>query len=159
MSLQGFFQNAYVTHDLDRAIGLCSETMGIGDFAAADFELQLRTPSGEQPIQLRVATGWIGALQIELIQSVAGHVDPYVGGLPADTCDFIPRFHHVAVRRDDPDALAAEIERMGLPIVFETGGNGISSTFVDAGKRMGHPIEFVCATPAGWDMLGWPQSN
>ncbi|MCB2080107.1 MAG: VOC family protein [Novosphingobium sp.] len=159
MSLHGFFQNAYVTHDLDRAIDLCAGTTGIGDFAAADFELQLRTPSGDRPIQLRVATAWIGALQIELIQPVAGHVDPYVGGLPADTGDFTPRFHHVAVRRDDPEALADEIARMGLPIVFETGGSGISSTFVDAGKRMGHPIEFVCANPDGWAMLGWPNSN
>lgn len=159
MSLHGFFQNAYVTHDLDRAIDLCSQSMGIADFAAADFELPLRTPSGDTSIQLRVATGWIGALQVELIQPVAGFTDPYVGGLPADTGDFIPRFHHVAVRRDDPDALAKEVASLGLPVIFETGGNGISSVFVDAGTRMGHPVEFVCASSQGWDLLGWPRSD
>jgi Glyoxalase/Bleomycin resistance protein/Dioxygenase superfamily len=156
MSLNRFFQNAYVTRDLDRAIALCGPAMGIGDFAAMDYELVLRTPSGEKPAQLRVATGWNGAMQVELIQPVSGHVDPYIGGLPADPADFVPRWHHLAVRRDDPAALANEVAALGLPVIFETGGNGIASTFVDATARMGHPIEFVCATPEGWKLLGWP---
>ena len=130
--------------------------MGIGDFAAMDYELLLRTPMGEKPAHLRVATGWNGAMQVELIQPVSGHVEPYIGGLPADPADFVPRWHHLAVRRDDPAALAREVAALGLPVIFETGGNGIASTFVDATARMGHPIEFVCATPEGWKLLGWP---
>jgi len=157
MSLQGFFQNAYVTHDLDRAIALCSATMGISGFVAMDYELPLRTSQGDTSITLRVATGWNGPLQIELIQPVSGHVAPYVGGLPTDPNDFVPRFHHVAVRRNDPAALARELATLGLPVIFETGGNGIASTFVDATSRIGHPVEFVCADAAGWGMLGWPK--
>ena len=157
MSFQGFFQNAYVTHDLDHAIALCATTMGISDFVAMDYELPLRTLQGDKLIALRVATGWKGPVQVELIQPVSGHVAPYVGGLPVDPTDFAPRFHHIAVRRDDPAALAREVAALGLPIIFETGGNGISSTFVDATARIGHPIEFVCADPAGWELLGWPK--
>ena len=156
MSLQGFFQNAYVTRDLDRAIALCGPAMGIGGFAPMDFELVLRTPAGEQAARLRVATGWVGALQVELLQPVSGFVDPYVGGLPDDPADCVPRWHHLAVRRDDPEALRREVNALGLPVIFETGGNGIESIFVDATSRMGHPVEFVCATQAGWAMLGWP---
>jgi hypothetical protein len=98
-------------------------------------------------------------LQIELIQPVSGHIAPYAAGLPADPSDAAPRFHHVAVRRDDPDALAREVEALALPVIFRTGGNGISSVFVDATSRIGHPIEFVCATPEGWVLLGWPKST
>jgi len=156
MSLRGFFQNAYVTHHLDRAIAACGPALGIGDFAAMDYELPLTTNAGEKTIRLRVATGWVGALQIELIQPVSGHLDPYVGGLPADVSDFIPRFHHVAVRRDDPEALEREVATLGLPVLFRTGGNGIASIFVDATSKVGHPIEFVCATPEGLALLGWP---
>lgn len=156
MSLNGFFQNAYVTHDIERAVALCGPAMGIGDFAAMDHELVLRTPSGDKAVHLRVATGWKGMVQVELIQPVPGFVDPYAGGLPADPADCVPRWHHLAVRRDDPEALAQEIAALGLPIIFETGGNGIASTFVDATSRMGHAIEFVCATPEGWQLLGWP---
>lgn len=159
MSMNGFFQNAYVTRDLDRAIELCGPAMGIGDFAAMDYELLLATDSGEKTIQLRVATGWAGAIQVELIQPVSGHVAPYVGGLPQDANDFVPRFHHIAVRRDDPDALEREVAAMGLPVIFRTGGNGISSVFIDATARFGHPIEFVCATPEGAVLLGWSKAS
>jgi len=157
MSLLGFFQNAYVTRDLDCAINLCGPAMGIGDFVAMDYKLLLATDAGEKAIQLRVATGWAGAIQVELIQPVSGHVAPYVSGLPEDEADFVPRFHHVAVRRDDPEALEREVTAMGLPVLFRTGGNGISSVFVDAMARFGHPIEFVCATPEGAELLGWPK--
>lgn len=159
MSLQGFFQNAYVTHDLDRAIALCAAATGIDQFMPLDLELPLLTPEGERSIRLRVATGWIATLQIELIQPISGHIAPYAAGLPADPADAAPRFHHVAVRRDDPDALAREVEVLAQPVIFRTGGNGISSVFVDATARLGHPIEFVCATPEGWDLLGWPKST
>ena len=156
MSLQGFFQNAYVTRDLDCAIDLCGPIMGIGDFVASDYELLLRTDAGEKSANLRIATGWKGSMQVELIQPVGGFIDPYIGGLPSDPADFVPRWHHLAVRRDDPAALAREVAGLDLPIIFETGGNGIYSTFVDATARVGHAIEFVCATPEGWHMLGWP---
>jgi hypothetical protein len=158
MSFQGFFQNAYVTRDLDRAIADCAASFGGGDFAPMDIELPLSTAEGTKSIHLRVATGWIGAVQVELIEPVSGHVTPYVDGLPPDPADFVPRFHHVAVRRDDPDAMRREVARLGLPIIFETGGNGISSVFVDARERFGHPLEFVFATPEGWALLGWPGS-
>ena len=156
MSFHGFFQNAYVTHDIERAIATCGPAMGIDGFVAMDFDLALRTPEGEKPARLRVATGWAGGLQIELIQPVSGFVDPYLGGLPADPADYVPRWHHLAVRRDDPETLRREVAALGLPVIFETGGNGIESVFVDATTRVGHPIEFVCATPEGWAMLGWP---
>lgn len=159
MSLQGFFQNAYVTRDLDRAIDLCGPAMGIADFTGLDYELQLETPAGEKTIQLRVATGWVGGMQVELIQPVSGYTDPYIGGLPANADDFVPRLHHVAVRRDDPEALEREVAEMGLPIIFRTGGNGISSVFVDATSTVGHPVEFVCATPEGLALLGWPDTR
>ncbi len=159
MSLQGFFQNAYVTHDLDRAISLCSAATGIGQFMPMDLELPLLTSEGERSIRLRVATGWIGKLQIELIQPVSGYIAPYASGLAADPSDATPRFHHVAVRRDDAEALVREVETLALPVIFRTSGNGISSVFVDASASFGHPIEFVCATPEGWNLLGWPKST
>lgn len=157
MTFRGFFQNAYVTHDIDRALATCAPAMGLGDAVAAhDFDLLLNTPEGERPVRLRVATGWVGSLQIELIQPLSGHVAPYAAGLPADRGDFVPRWHHLAVRRDDPEALAREVAALGLPLIFATGGNGIASTLVDATSLFGHPVEFVCATAEGWAMLGWP---
>ncbi|MBB4858880.1 hypothetical protein HNO88_002206 [Novosphingobium chloroacetimidivorans] len=156
MTLSGFFQMGYVTHDLDRAIAATTPLLGSAKFATLDVELPLATPEGERTMQVRVATAWNGLLQVEFIQPVAGHVGTYTAVLPVDPDDATPRFHHVAVRRDDPQAMRREIEQLGLPIVFETGGNGITSAFIDARGRIGHYLEFVAASPDGWALMGWP---
>ena len=105
MSLQGHYQNAYVAHDLDRAMELISGRHGVDRFLTFDADMALKTPGGEKPAHFRVALGWAGPLQIELIQPVSGHVEAYAAYLPADRADPSPRLHHVAVRRDDLDAM------------------------------------------------------
>lgn len=158
MSLLGYYQNGYVTQDLDRAIALIGPEFGAGAFTRFDVELVLQTPAGEKTAAMRVATAWAGRLQLELIQPLSGYVDPYVNALPGDENDAVPRFHHAAVRRDDLDQMRSEVAALDLPVAFETSGNGITSILVDARRRIGHHLEFVCATPAGWEILGWPSS-
>lgn len=157
MSLQGLFQVGYVTHELDRAIATFAPFAG-AEFATMDIDLPARTPLGDRVVSVRVGVTWVGRMQIELIQPVSGHIDAYLESLPADPDDVVPRFHHLAVRRDDPDHMRTEVAAMGIPVVFETGGNGIQSMFVDARARIGHHLELVCATSEGWAMLGWPDA-
>ena len=158
MSLRGLFQAGYVTHDLERAIATFAPFAG-ADFATMDIDLPARTPLGARIVSVRVGVAWLGHMQIELIQPVSGHIEAYLESLPADCSDVVPRFHHLAVRRDDPDHMRAEVAAMGVPVVFETGGNGISSMFVDARSRIGHHLELVSASPEGWAMLGWPDAG
>ena len=101
MFLQGHYQNAYVTHDLDRAMALLTDRYGVGDYIVFEPDMQLKTPSGVKPSKVRAALAWAGGLQLELIQPVSGHLDHYLPFLPADRTDPSPRFHHMAVRRDD----------------------------------------------------------
>lgn len=153
--LTGLYQIGYVTRDLDRAMAAYTLLSGVR-FTAMDIELAAQTPHGDKTIGVRVATGWAGLTQIELIQPVRGYIDPYLNVLPADDGDASPRLHHLAVRREDINQARADVAASGLPLVFETGGNGITSLFVDARARLGHHLEVVCATPEGWAMLGWP---
>lgn len=154
MSLQSFFQLGYVTRDIDKAIAATGRSLHDARFSTLDVTLALATPEGERSMQLRVATAWDGPVQIELIQPVAGHVAAYASALPLDPNDATPQFHHLAVRRDDASSMRAEVERLGLPIAFETGGSGFSVVFVDARSIVGHYLEFVCATPEAWAMIG-----
>lgn len=156
MSLRGAYQVGYVTRDIDRAIELMSDGLDLTDFSRFDLPLHLQTPEGEKVASLRVATAWAGPTQIELIQPLSGHVDVYVAGLPEDPADPTPRFHHLAVRRESLEEMRCEVTGLGLPLVFETGGAGISSAFVDTRAKLGHHLELVCASPEGWQMLGWP---
>jgi hypothetical protein len=157
MSFRGHFQNAYVTHDLDRAMELTGPSLGLRDFRVFDAGMLLKTPSGEKASTVRVALAWTGGLQIELIQPVSGYLDPYLSVLPDDPKDAVPRFHHIAVRRDGLAEMRREVENLGLPRSFESGGPGLTCLFLDARQRLGHYFEFVFATSAGWQMLGWPE--
>lgn len=158
MSLQGFYQAGYVTRDLEHAIGLLGADFGLSDFSHFDVELPLRTAEGEKVAEVRVGTAWAGAMQVELIQPVSGHVDAYLAGLPADPDDLTPRLHHLAVRRESLEEIRKEIADLGLPFMFETSGAGISSFLIDARGRIGHYLEFVHATSEGWATVGWPRS-
>jgi hypothetical protein len=157
MSLFGLYQNAYVARDLGRAMDLMSVRHGIDGFLSFDAQMTLRTGSGEKPAHFRVALGWVGGLQIELIQPVSGFVEAYADYLPADPSDLSPRLHHVAVRRNDLEAMRREIESSGLPVVFESEGAGLACALLDARESLGHYLEYVWATPEGWKMVGWPE--
>ena len=159
MSLRGHYQNAYVTHDLDRAIDLVGPSFGVTNFTNFDVEMTAKTPDGEKLSHVRVGLGWAGRLQIELIQPISGFIEPYLYALPADKSDPVPRLHHVAVRRESVEDMRREAAALGLPIAFESGGPGLDCMFVDARSRLGHFFEMVAATPEGWQMLGWPHES
>jgi hypothetical protein len=159
MFLQGHYQNAYVTHDMDRAMEMISDRYGVGDWIVFEPDMILKTPTGDKPSKVRAALAWDGGLNIELIQPVSGHLDHYLPFLPADRKDPTPRFHHMAVRRDDEAAMRAEIERLGLPLAFEGQVPGLIFIYLDARESLGHFFEYVWASPEGWEMTGWPKER
>lgn len=157
MFLQGHYQNAYVTRDLDRAMELVRSRYGVSDYIVFEPEMVLKTPSGPKPSSVRAALAWAGGLQLELIEPVSGFLDHYLPYLPADRSDASPRFHHMAVRRDDLDAMREEIARLGLPLAFEGEVPGLVYIYLDARESLGHYLEYVWAGPEGWEMIGWPK--
>lgn len=159
MFLKGHYQNAYVTHDLDGAMKLIDERFDPLDWIRFDPDMELQTPSGMKEASVRVALGWIGNLQIELIQPVKGWREHYEPFLPKDPASAVPGFHHIAARRDDLDAMRAEIDRLGLPIAFEGGVPGLHFVYLDARESLGHYLEYMWATPEAWAMNGWPEGR
>lgn len=159
MFLRNHFQNAYVTHDLERAMALIDDRFGRTDWIVFDPTMILRTPDGPKESTVRAALGWKDGLQIELIQPVSGHLDHYLPALPADPSDPTPRFHHIAVRRDDEAAMREEIEALGFPLIFESSVPGLIFVYLDARETLGHAFEYIWATPEGWEMQGWPKDK
>lgn len=159
MFLKGHYQNAYVTHDVDRAADLIAKRYGLDGWTMFEPEMVLKTPAGERPQKVRVAAGWAGWLQIELIQPLSGFVDPFLPFLPADRSDPSPRFHHISLRRESVEEIRAEVEELGLPFVCEGGIPDLAFTYLDARASLGHFLEFVWASPAGWEMVGWPKGR
>lgn len=156
MRFSNHYQNAYVTHDIDKAIALLEMRYGIKGLAPGDLELDVITPNGESKLCMRMAFCWIDNMQFELIQPQSGCVGHYLDSLPSDSNDFSPRFNHVAMRRDDLEAMRAEVKAINLPVLFEGNLNGLSFIYLDARKDLGHLLEYVWTTPEIWNLLGWP---
>jgi hypothetical protein len=157
MYLRGHFQNAYVTHDIDKAMRALSDRCGLADYVTFEPDMILKTPDGDKPSRVKAAFAWAGRLQIELIQPVSGFQEHYLPFLPADRTDFTPRFHHMAVRRETLDEIRAEIAQLGLPLAFEGGVPGLTYIYLDARATLGHYLEYIWASPEGWEMMHWPK--
>jgi hypothetical protein len=159
MFLSGHYQNAYVTHDLARTMDHLGARYGIEDYITFEPEMALTTPDGERMQKVKVAATWVGALQIELIEPVSGFIDPFLPYLPADKSDAVPRLHHISLRRESLDAIREESDRLGLPFVCEGGIPDLVFRYLDARDTLGHYLEYVWASPAGWAMVGWPEGR
>lgn len=159
MFLRGHYQNAYVTHDLDRAMELISKRYGVSDYMTFDPEMVLTTPDGEKAQKVKVAATWVGWLQIELIEPVSGFIDPFLPFLPADKSDVVPRLHHISLRRESLEEIEAESTQLGLPFVCAGGIPDLAFRYLDARDTLGHYLEFVWASPQGWAMVGWPEGR
>ncbi|MCB2079240.1 MAG: VOC family protein [Novosphingobium sp.] len=159
MFFKGHYQNAYITHDMDKCMAAIDDRFGKIDWIVFEPDMILKTPHGDKESSVRAALGWQAGHQIELIQPVKGYLDHYKYAMREDKNDWRPVFHHVAVRRDDEAAMRAEIEELGFPLLFESSVPGLVFIYLDARETIGHAIEYIWATPEGWDMQGWPKDR
>ena len=165
MFLTGHMQNAYVTHNLDRAVELVGNQYGVEKFDRFDPDMTVQTLQGPQPLACRVASFWAGGLNVEIIEPVSGYIEHYTNMLPADRQDATPRFHHISLRRDDEAEMRAEIARLGLPLAFE-GPLSIRQAipslvfvYLDGRASLGHYVEFTWKSPEAWQFVGWPEGR
>jgi hypothetical protein len=153
MFLENHYQNAYITRDLDQALAMFRTRYGFDGFMHLEVKQQLITPAGSGAAVVKLALGWIGNLQYELIQPVSGLVDVYLDGLP----DKYPlRFHHACMRvHGDWSEFRAGLDREQRPVVMEGGTPGhLQFAYVDARESVGHYLEYCWMTPQRWAAMG-----
>jgi catechol 2,3-dioxygenase-like lactoylglutathione lyase family enzyme len=152
MFLENHYQNAYITRDLDQALDFFRSEYGFDDFKRYDVSYELKTPSARGTASVKLALGWIGKLQYELIEPVAGLIDVYNEGLPDE---YPLRFHHICMRVPDWDVFRAGLERDKRPVVMEGGTPGhLLWLYVDARETLGHYLEYCWMTPERWAVIG-----
>lgn len=151
MLLEGHFQNAYVTRDLDKALTLFRSRFGIDKVLQFDAEVDIRTPAGTGPAAFRTALAWVGSLQYEFIQPLSGLVQVYREALPDG--DGLA-FHHVCMRVQDWERTRAAIERGPHPVVLEGSTTGVRFVYVDARDTLGHYLEYAWMKPETWAAMG-----
>ena len=149
MKLDGFFQNAYVTRDLEHAIAAMGAKHGITDFIRIEPRMTAYTrEGGHAPCHLKVALGWQDAFLFELIQPISGNVRHYLDYLPADETDPSLRLHHLGLLiSDEGDYERARAAIDPATLSYEGGIEGVKWYYLDARDTMGHYLEYMWATP------------
>jgi hypothetical protein len=152
MNLENHYQNAYITRDLDQALAMFRKEYGFDAFKSFEVTYDLSTPAGRGKATVKLALGWIGNLQYELIQPISGMIDVYNEGLP----DRHPlKFHHVCMRVHDWDKLRADLRQENRRIVMEGGTpEHLLWLYVDARDTLGHYLEYCWMTPERWAVIG-----
>jgi len=151
MFLQHHYQNAYITPDLEQGMALFRTQYGFDNFKHLQVTQDLTVRGKRGKATVRLALGWIGDLQYELIQPIDGLVDVYHEGGPQQG----PlRFHHVCMRVHDWEQFRSDLEREKRPVVMEGGTPGqLQFVYVDARDSVGHFLEYCWMTPERWTAM------
>lgn len=155
MYLTGFFQNAYVTRNLEHAEALATERHGIKDWVHFEPKMDVYTSvAGRGPCHLKVALGWAGPLQVELIEPVSGNLQHYLDYLPPSKTDYAARLHHICMRVPNWKKARAEVEKNQWPVAYEGGVEGCNFVYIDSRDSLGHYLEYMWMSEELWAYTG-----
>jgi len=150
--LDNHYQNAYVTRNLDAALGIFRTEYGFDGFMRMEVSFEISTLGRRGTASVKLALGWIGNVQYEIIEPVSGLIDVYFEGMD----DRRPMsFHHVCMRVPDWAAFRSQVEQEKRPIAMEGGTPGhLMWLYIDARDTLGHYLEYCWMTPERWAMIG-----
>lgn len=150
MLLDGHYQNAYVTHDIEQATALIRDQFGVDDVKHYDVELDVSTPHGSGVARMKTAFAWVGDIQYELIEPVAGVVDIYRDALPSHS---VLGFHHICMRTQNWELTKNNLQQQGFEVIYEGATEGSRFLFVDCRASLGHYLEYVWMHPQMWSAM------
>ena len=145
------YQNAYITRDIQKAIGAFKDRADVRRVIQFEGSTQVMTPTGPGTLTNKLAFIWVGDLQYEFIEPVSGKVDLYRDALPADDA---LSFHHICMRVDDWDDFRARAARQPYPVVLEGGSDALRFLYLDARELLGHYLEYTWMTSERWAQIG-----
>lgn len=154
--LPGFFQIAYATNDLDRAMRAFDEQFGVKRF----FKMPDMPYDAET--RMSIATAYIGEVMIEIIEPHGPGHTIYDDALPPGD-EFAIRHHHMGHLFEKEEDLQRVVDLAAArrqPIAYEGGVEGvIKAVYVDTRESLGHYLEYIYCTPAGLEFLNQAPRN
>jgi hypothetical protein len=145
------YQNAYVTRDIAKWIAAFRERADITKYIEFEGTTQVTTTKGPGTQTNKLAFIWVGDMQYELIQPVAGDVHIYSDELPAD--DSL-KFHHICMRVKEWDSFRVRVDQQPYKVVLEGGNDQLRFLYLDARSFLGHYLEYVWMTDERWGQMG-----
>jgi hypothetical protein len=145
------FQNAYVTRDVDKWVQTFRERGKVDRVLTYEGTTPVTTAEGMVTQTNKLAFVWVGDLQYELIQPIAGSVQVYSDALP--TGDGL-QFHHICMRVPEWDEFRARVDQQPYPIVIEGGNEKLRFLYLDTRPLLGHYVEYTWMTDERWLQIG-----
>ena len=137
--LEGFFQIAYVTNDLDHAARVLRDRYGTGE-----FYIQRNIQNGATSMSLGLA--FAGTMNVELIEPGPNGLPMYTDWI-AGAQGFALRHHHYGMLVEDKagwDARRGRLVALGIDIPFEGEiPDFIAYLYADTRADLGHYLEYV----------------
>ena len=154
--LPGFFQIAYVTNDLDRAMRTFDKQFGVKHF------FQIPNAPYDAETQVSIATAYIGDVMIEIIEPHGPGTTIYDAMLPSGD-EFTIRHHHMGhlfEREEDLQRVVDIAAAKGQSIAYEGGVEGVlKAVYLDTRESLGHYLEYIYCTPTGLEFLNQAPRN
>jgi methylmalonyl-CoA/ethylmalonyl-CoA epimerase len=135
----GFFQQAFVVDDIERAQAACTSALGCSTFAVlAASSLPYRYRGRDVECALALAFGRSGDVQIELIQPVDGE------GIHVEfLASHGPGAHHLGYQVDDLDGELAAASAVGFANVMSGTFGSLRFAYLDTWDAFGAYVELV----------------
>jgi hypothetical protein len=153
----GYYQTAYVTNDLDRAIDQLKRTYRIEHWAInRDFTYP---PLPGKSLKMACALAFLGDSQFEIIQPLSG--DDAFYRTPLVGSGYQLEFHHLCICFDTAEQYHENhehLKRLGVTLAMDMTldmGAGLAlASYADFRQTCGHYLEYVWFTQAGLDWMG-----
>ena len=144
--LPGFFQIAYVTNDLDRAMRTFGEQYGVKRY------FEIRDVAYDAQTSVSIANAYVGEVMIELIEPKGAGHSIYELLLPSGE-EFAIRHHHMGhlfERQEDLQLAVQLATQRQQAIAYEGGIEGVlRAVYIDTRDVLGHYLEYIHCSPAG----------
>lgn len=137
MNKYGIRQIGYSVKSIEETAELLHDTLGAGPF----IDLGVNSPDSckirgvEQEVTMRTAIGYLGSMELELIEDKSEGASPY---------SEMGRYglHHYCIWVDDVDAAVADLTAAGMEVAMDmVSGSGMRVVYVDAREQLGQYIE------------------
>lgn len=133
----GIKQLGYNVKSIDETAELMHSLFGAGPF----IDMGVNEPASckirgvEQPVKMRTAIGYLGSMELELIEDLGDCPSPYqeAGGFG---------LHHYCIWVDDVQEAVDEFAAAGMEVAMDmVSGSGMRVVYVDAREQLGQYIE------------------
>lgn len=144
-----FHQVAYVTNDMDRALGVFRDRYGIPSFYVMEHSFDAVVNEAPGRMALRIALANVDGVEVEVIEDKGSSFDLYTEPLPQDGT-FRIAFHHVCIRIEGGiENWERHLAKLGdRPHYYRPKtSESTRAIYTDERAQLGHYIEHVWFGP------------